>query len=79
MKLAEAAKLLGKKFACGSSVTKNALEKDQIEVQGDVAVRAAELLLKTYADKGLAKPMFFVIEGKSKRRKAFDDEGPAPA
>lgn len=32
MKLPEAAKLFGKKFAAGASITKNPMEKDQIEV-----------------------------------------------
>ena len=32
MKLPEAAKLFGKKFASGASITKNPMEKDQIEV-----------------------------------------------
>ncbi len=33
MKLAEASKLFGKKFASGASITKNAMEKDQIEAR----------------------------------------------
>jgi len=33
VKLAEAAKLFGKKFAAGASITKNPMEKDQIEVK----------------------------------------------
>lgn len=32
VKLAEASKLFGKKFAAGASITKNAMDKDQIEV-----------------------------------------------
>ena len=38
IKLPEAAKLFGKKFASGASITKNPMEKDQIEVSclGDV-------------------------------------------
>lgn len=32
MKLAEASKIFGKKFASGASITKNPMEKDQIEV-----------------------------------------------
>ena len=34
IKLAEASKLFGKKFASGASITKNPMEKDQIEVRG---------------------------------------------
>jgi len=33
VKLAEASKLFGKKFASGASITKNAMEKDQIEAR----------------------------------------------
>ena len=33
IKLAEASKLFGKKFASGASITKNAMEKDQIEAR----------------------------------------------
>ena len=32
VKLPEAAKLFGKKFASGASITKNPMEKDQVEV-----------------------------------------------
>lgn len=33
IKLGEAAKLFGKKFACGASVTKNTLGAEQIDMQ----------------------------------------------
>ncbi len=33
VKLAEASKLFGKKFASGASITKNPMEKEQIEVR----------------------------------------------
>ena len=33
VKLAEASKLFGKKFASGASITKSPMEKDQIEVR----------------------------------------------
>jgi translation initiation factor 1 (eIF-1/SUI1) len=36
VKLGDAAKAMGKKFACGSSVVKNAQNEDEINVQGDV-------------------------------------------
>jgi len=49
VKLPEASKMLGKKFACGASVTKTAeAGKEQVEVQGDVVARAAELLVEQY-------------------------------
>ena len=58
VKLPEAGKLLGKKFACGASVTKTAeAGKEQVEVQGDVVARAAELLVEQYG-KGEGVPGF---------------------
>jgi hypothetical protein len=79
IKLGDASKLLGKKFACGSSVTKTAEGKEQVEVQGDVAARAAALILTTYAKEaagGPAGPLtegrFFIVEAK-KRRPAFGE------
>ena len=33
VKLADASKLFGKKFAAGASITKNPMDKDQIEVR----------------------------------------------
>ncbi len=38
------AKTFASKFACGSSVSKNAEGKDEIVVQGEFAVEIAELL-----------------------------------
>ncbi len=40
MKLAEAGKLFGKKFACGASVVKTASGTEQIEMQGDFLAQA---------------------------------------
>lgn len=37
IKLAEASKLFGKKFACGASVVKTATGTEEIDVQGDVS------------------------------------------
>ena len=37
VKLADASKKFGKKFACGASVTKDASNKEQIDVQARVA------------------------------------------
>ena len=39
VKLAEAAKLCGKKFASGAAVVKSPSEKDQIDIQGDCLER----------------------------------------
>lgn len=49
IKLSEASKLFGKKFACGASVTKTATQTEQIEMQGDFLHPLAELIFKTYA------------------------------
>jgi hypothetical protein len=42
VKLAEASKKFGKKFACGASVTKDASNKEQIDVQARGVVPAAK-------------------------------------
>lgn len=48
MKLAEAAKKFGKKFACGASVTKDASNKEEIDVQGDCSEELADFIVKEY-------------------------------
>jgi len=72
--------MLGKKFACGCSVTKTAeAGKEQVEVQGDVVARAAPLLVETYG-KGegvpgfplLTKSVVYSVIGK-KKEKFFAD------
>ena len=76
MKLPEASKLFGKKFASGASITKSPTDKDQIEVQGDFLDKAAELIVKTYADKGITKKRVYFIDNKKKTHyfDADDDE-----
>ena len=74
VKLAEASKLFGKKFAAGASITKSPLEQDQIEVQGDFLEKAAELIVKQYGkEHGIKKSDIFVIENK-KKEPFFDEE-----
>ena len=74
IKLGDAAKLFGKKFAAGASITKSATDQDQIEVQGDFLEKAAELIVKQYGkEHGIKKPAVFVIENK-KREPFFDEE-----
>ncbi|KAL4853089.1 Translation machinery-associated protein 22 [Chlorella vulgaris] len=73
VKLAEASKLFGKKFASGASVVKNAEGKEHIDVQGDCLEQAAELIIKQYKDK-VAKSDIYVIESKKKERYFDDDE-----
>ena len=78
VKLPEASKLVGKKFACGASVTKTAeAGKEQVEVQGDVVARAAELLVEQYGKEGegvagfplLTRTAVFLVV--SKKRSGF--------
>ncbi|KAJ3102809.1 Cell death protease [Phlyctochytrium planicorne] len=48
--LKQAAKLFGKKFACGASVTKSAAGADEIVIQGDFMYEVAELICMTWPD-----------------------------
>lgn len=73
VKLGEAAKLFGKKFASGASVTKSATLVDQIDVQGDFLDQAVELILKQYKDTVKRSDVYY-IEGKKKERYFDDDE-----
>lgn len=50
VKLSDASKKLGKKFATGASVVKGPTEKDQIDVQGDIAYDIVEFLTATWPD-----------------------------
>jgi density-regulated protein DRP1 len=72
VKLAEAAKLFGKKFASGASATKAPDGTPQIDIQGDVLDGAAALIVKTY--KEVSKEHVFVVEGK-KRVAYFGADG----
>eukprot|EP01024_Parvocaulis_polyphysoides_P059030 TRINITY_DN6373_c1_g1_i1.p2 TRINITY_DN6373_c1_g1~~TRINITY_DN6373_c1_g1_i1.p2 ORF type:complete len:226 (+),score=42.95 TRINITY_DN6373_c1_g1_i1:525-1202(+) len=69
VKMSEAAKLFGKKFACGSSVVKStsAPDKEQIDIQGDVLDGVVELIMKQYGEeKGIPRSAFMCIESKKK-------------
>eukprot|EP00230_Micromonas_polaris_P002451 CAMPEP_0119213218 /NCGR_PEP_ID=MMETSP1327-20130426/6327_1 /TAXON_ID=38833 /ORGANISM="Micromonas pusilla, Strain RCC2306" /LENGTH=170 /DNA_ID=CAMNT_0007210753 /DNA_START=8 /DNA_END=520 /DNA_ORIENTATION=+ len=44
----DASKKLGKKFACGASVTKGATGKDEIDIQGDFSDAVAEFITATF-------------------------------
>jgi len=46
--LKEVAKTLGKKFACGCSVTKGATNQDEIDLQGDYGEQIKELLVQKW-------------------------------
>lgn len=71
VKLNEAAKLFGKKFASGASVTKNAESKEQIDCQGDFLDQAVDIILKQY--KEVKKSDIYFIEAK-KKQPYFPDE-----
>ncbi|XP_010242230.1 PREDICTED: translation machinery-associated protein 22-like [Nelumbo nucifera] len=50
IKLSDASKKLGKKFATGASVVKGPTEKEQIDVQGDIAYDIMEFITETWPD-----------------------------
>lgn len=52
VKLAEASKIFGKKFACGASVTKAATGKEEIDVQGDFSDEMAKLITEKFGIDG---------------------------
>ena len=66
IKLPEAAKLLGKKFACGSSVVKHPTGVSQIETQGDFSYEIAELIMDKYKDKDIKEEHFFAVQKQKK-------------
>ena len=74
VKLSEAAKMLGKKFACGASVVKTASGTEQIDMQGEFVQPLADVLLKTYgASHKLGKPdLYYVVD--KKKTPLYDDE-----
>ncbi|EPS73032.1 hypothetical protein M569_01725, partial [Genlisea aurea] len=50
VKLNEAAKKIGKKFASGASVVKGPTEKEQIDVQGDISYDIVEFITETFPE-----------------------------
>ncbi|CAI9100593.1 OLC1v1037722C1 [Oldenlandia corymbosa var. corymbosa] len=50
VKLSDASKKLGKKFATGASVVKGPTEKEQIDVQGDIFYDIVEFITDTWPD-----------------------------
>jgi density-regulated protein len=76
IKMAEAAKLFGKKFASGAAVTKSPTEKDQIDIQGDCLDKLPELILKTWGKTGdVTKADIYFIDNKKKVSFYDDDDG----
>ncbi|KAL3535610.1 hypothetical protein ACH5RR_004071 [Cinchona calisaya] len=63
VKLSDASKKLGKKFATGASVVKGPTEKEQIDVQGDIAYDIVDFITETWPDVPEAA-IFFIEEGK---------------
>ncbi|XP_061362782.1 translation machinery-associated protein 22 [Gastrolobium bilobum] len=63
VKLSDASKKLGKKFATGASVVKGPTEKDQIDVQGDIAYDIVEFITETWPDVP-ESAIFFIEDGR---------------
>ncbi|PIM98322.1 Density-regulated protein related to translation initiation factor 1 (eIF-1/SUI1) [Handroanthus impetiginosus] len=63
VKLSDASKKLGKKFATGASVVKGPTEKEQIDVQGDIAYDIVEFITETWPDVP-ETAIFFIEDGK---------------
>ena len=70
--MGDAAKLFGKKFAAGASITKSPQDIEQVEVQGDFLDKAAEFVLKQFSKDGVKKSDIYVIQ--NKKKEAFFDE-----
>ncbi|KAK9073704.1 hypothetical protein SSX86_006298 [Deinandra increscens subsp. villosa] len=63
IKLSDASKKLGKKFATGASVVKGPTEKDQVDVQGDIAYDIVEFITDTWPDVP-ETAIYFIEDGK---------------
>ncbi|XP_015889130.1 translation machinery-associated protein 22 isoform X1 [Ziziphus jujuba] len=63
VKLSDASKKLGKKFATGASVVKGPTEKEQIDVQGDIAYDIVEFITDTWPDVP-ETAIFFIEDGR---------------
>ncbi|KAE8675038.1 WD repeat-containing protein DWA1-like [Hibiscus syriacus] len=63
VKLSDASKKLGKKFATGASVVKGPTDKEQIDVQGDISYDIVEFITETWPDV-LETSIFFIEDGK---------------
>nr|GEV78761.1 translation machinery-associated protein 22-like [Tanacetum cinerariifolium] len=63
VKLSDASKKLGKKFATGASVVKGPTEKDQIDVQGDIAYDIVDFITHTWPDVP-ETAIYFIEDGK---------------
>lgn len=63
VKLSDASKKLGKKFASGASVVKGPTEKEQIDVQGDISFDIVEFITETWPDVP-ETAIYFIEDGK---------------
>lgn len=63
VKLSDASKKLGKKFATGASVVKGPTEKEQIDVQGDISFDIVEFITDTWPDVP-ESAIFFIEDGR---------------
>ncbi|KAJ8528005.1 hypothetical protein K7X08_015456 [Anisodus acutangulus] len=63
VKLSDASKKLGKKFATGASVVKGPTEKEQIDVQGDISYDIVDFITETWPDVP-ESAIFFIEDGK---------------
>ncbi|KAF6148790.1 hypothetical protein GIB67_038123 [Kingdonia uniflora] len=63
VKLNDASKKLGKKFATGASVVKGPTEKEQVDVQGDISYDVVEFITDTWPDVP-ASAIYFIEDGR---------------
>ncbi|XP_077211798.1 translation initiation factor SUI1 family protein isoform X2 [Tasmannia lanceolata] len=63
VKLSDASKKLGKKFATGASVVKGPTEKEQIDVQGDISYDIVEFITESWPDVP-ETAIYFIEDGK---------------
>lgn len=63
VKLSDASKKLGKKFATGASAVKGPTEKEQIDVQGDISYDIVEFITETWPDVP-ETAIYFIEDGK---------------
>lgn len=63
VKLSDASKKLGKKFASGASVVKGPTEKEQIDVQGDIMYDIADFITETWTNVP-ESAIYFIEDGR---------------
>ncbi|KMZ59736.1 putative Density-regulated protein [Zostera marina] len=63
VKLSDASKKLGKKFATGASVVKGPTDKEQIDVQGDIFYDIVEFITNTWPDVP-GNAIYFIEDGR---------------